>query len=158
MRRLALLLSCAWALAACHSHTAYRVTASVQSPELAYVSPGVYTVVNSDNPVFYSDNYYWRYDGGHWYRSHRYDRDYVMYEHPPETVLAIDRPYAYVHYRPERRAQRDTQPRYDVYEPRPQPPAEPWDPAAKRRPGPQPIPQDDWDNTRVKDRSDDPDR
>jgi hypothetical protein len=63
-----------------------------------YVSPGVSVVAYSDYPVFYSDNYYWRYDGGIWYRSSYYNGGWAVYSDVPYHVRSIDRPYRYARY------------------------------------------------------------
>jgi hypothetical protein len=68
-------------------------------PELVYVSPGVYVVAEQDDPVFYSDNYYWRYDGGVWYRSSRWGGGWVVYNSRPARFHASFRPQAYVRVR-----------------------------------------------------------
>ena len=57
-------------------------------------------IADYDEPVFYSDSFYWRYYGGRWYRSSQYDRGWVYYSAPPASVSRIERPYAYRHYRP----------------------------------------------------------
>jgi hypothetical protein len=75
------------------------VTATTVAPDLVYVSPGVQVVANYEYPVFYADNYYWRYDNGLWYRSSWYTGGWA-YATPPRTVMTIDRPYAYRYYRP----------------------------------------------------------
>lgn len=69
------------------------------SPDLVYVSPGVYVVAGHDEPVFYADNGYWRYHGGVWYRSRTYRGGWVTTTHVPVAVRRIDRPATYVHYR-----------------------------------------------------------
>jgi hypothetical protein len=77
------------------SGTAY---ATYSTPDLAYVSPGVYAVADYDYPVFYSNNYYWRYDNNRWYRSAYYDRGWT-YARPPQVIARIESPYRYRHYR-----------------------------------------------------------
>ncbi|MBA3453219.1 MAG: hypothetical protein H0T42_09020 [Deltaproteobacteria bacterium] len=70
------------------------------TPDLVSVSPGVSVVAGYHEPIFYSDNYYWRPDTyGRWYRSSYYDRGWA-YATPPRAVMRIDRPYAYRNYRP----------------------------------------------------------
>jgi hypothetical protein len=88
----------------------YTATASYSQPSLAYVSPGVYVVEDYDQPVFYSNNVYWRYNNGLWYQSRYHDRGFVYYARPPSAVVSIQRPYAYVRYRSSTRynAGRDT--------------------------------------------------
>ena len=77
------------------------VTATAYTPDLVTVSPGVSVIADYNEPVFYSDNYYWRYDDyGRWHRSSYYDRGWV-YARPPSAVLSIRTPHAYRHYRPQ---------------------------------------------------------
>ena len=99
-----LVVSAALAGGCAGSGTAYyagggTVTATTVAPDLVYVNPGVQVVADYDYPVFYADNYYWRYDNGLWYRSSWYTGGWV-YATPPHAVLSIDRPYAYRRYRP----------------------------------------------------------
>ena len=79
-------------------------TATVASdpypPDLVYAAPGVQVIADYNEPIFYSDGYYWRYYGGTWYRSSYYTGGWV-YARPPVAVMRIDRPHAYVHYRPQ---------------------------------------------------------
>jgi hypothetical protein len=70
------------------------------TPDLVTVSPGVQVVADYDEPVFYTDGFYWRFYDGYWYRSNNYATGWYFVERPPVTVLRIDRPYAYAHYRP----------------------------------------------------------
>jgi hypothetical protein len=88
----------------------YTATASYSQPALAYVSPGVYVVEDYDQPVFYSNNVYWRYQNGLWYQSRYHDRGFTYYARPPRAVVSIQRPNAYIHYRGSARynAGRDT--------------------------------------------------
>jgi hypothetical protein len=86
-------------------HARVRTHAYVEpQPELVYVSPGVYVIADYDEPVFYSDNYYWAYRGGVWYRSSYYTRGWVRVRSTPYVIARIDRPHAYVRYRGEGRA------------------------------------------------------
>jgi hypothetical protein len=73
----------------------------VSSPDLVEVSPGVQVVYDYDEPVFYTDGFYWRYSSDGWYRSNNYASGWYYYERPPVAVLQINRPYAYAHYRPQ---------------------------------------------------------
>jgi len=75
------------------------VAADAYPPDLVYVAPGVQVIADYNEPIFYSDGYYWRTSGGVWYRSSYYTGGWV-YASPPVAVLRIDRPHAYVHYRP----------------------------------------------------------
>jgi hypothetical protein len=72
----------------------------VSTPDLVTVSPGVQVVADYDEPVFYTDGFYWRFYNGGWYRSNDYATGWFFVDRPPVTVLRIDRPYAYAHYRP----------------------------------------------------------
>jgi hypothetical protein len=75
------------------------MSAGIYGPDLVYVSPGVQVIADYNEPIFYSDGFYWRYYGGVWYRSSYYSGGWV-YARPPMAILRIDRPYAYRHYRP----------------------------------------------------------
>ena len=77
----------------------YSATAEVSTPELVEVEPGVMVVADYDEPVFYSEGVYWRYEGGIWYRSPYYNRAWVQISAPPVAVRRIQRPEVYVHYR-----------------------------------------------------------
>lgn len=70
-------------------------------PNLVAVGPDVYVVEDHAEPVFFTDGYYWRYDGGIWYRSsNHYNGWVVVRTHAvPRVVVRIDRPGRYVHYR-----------------------------------------------------------
>src|ERR1700681_375747 len=70
------------------------------TPDLVTVSPGVQVVADYDEPVFFTDGFYWRYNDGYWYRSNNYAYGWGFYARPPVAVLRIDRPSAYAHYRP----------------------------------------------------------
>lgn len=96
-------------LGGCYASTGYSSgyyaggggEAYVSSPDLVTVSPGVQVVADYDEPVFYTDGFYWRYSNDGWYRSNNYSTGWYYYERPPVAVLRIDRPYAYRHYRPQ---------------------------------------------------------
>jgi hypothetical protein len=75
-------------------------TVYASTPDLVTVSPGVSVVADYDEPVFYTDGFYWRFYDGYWYRSNNYATGWYYWERPPVAVLRIDRPYAYAHYRP----------------------------------------------------------
>ena len=78
----------------------YSYGYAAPAPSMYYVSPGVSVVAYSDYPVFYSDNYYWRYDGGLWYRSSYATGGWVTWNNVPYGVRSIDRPYRYARYQP----------------------------------------------------------
>ncbi len=81
---------------ACTGRTHTTVTATTVSPRppLVQISPGVYAVAEWNQPVFYTNNSYWLWDGGRWYRSPYADRGWV-YATPPRALVRLDRPYAY---------------------------------------------------------------
>jgi hypothetical protein len=103
MNRLILVLSLL-TIGACYSEepgvaVGYSGGAGYGSPQMEYVSPGVQVISDNDYPVFYSDGFYWRYDGGAWYRSGYYNRGWGVAYNVPVGVRGIGRPEAYVHYR-----------------------------------------------------------
>ena len=76
------------------------VTVDTYQPDLVDVGGGVRVIADYDEPIFYTDNFYWRFYGGTWYRSSVYNGGWVVYNDVPYTVRRIDRPQAYVRYRP----------------------------------------------------------
>lgn len=64
------------------------------------VHPGVYAVAGQDEPVFFADNFYWRYHDNSWYRTGGSTGSWIRIGRPPEVVLQIREPYRYQHYRP----------------------------------------------------------
>ena len=82
----------------------------VVTPDLVMVSPGVQVVADYDDSVFYSDGYYWRSDGGMWYRSTYYSGGWGYYASPPSAIISINEPYRYRNYRPN-----GYQPRHQPY-------------------------------------------
>jgi len=83
----------------------FTVTSEVAAPDLVVISPGVQVIADLDEPIFYSDNYYWRNQGGVWYRSTSHTRGWARVEVAPVAIRTIERPSAYVHYHGEARAQ-----------------------------------------------------
>jgi hypothetical protein len=95
----------------------YQGSANVYAttPDLVYVSPGVQVIADYDEPVFYTDGFYWRHYGGTWYRSRVHTGGWV-YASAPRALLTIERPHAYVRYRPRGYvSRRQTQPSRPVY-------------------------------------------
>src|SRR5258706_25401 len=87
--RLALATTMAAALStACYSdaQVGYSVGYVGPAPRLAYVSPGVQVIADYDYPVFYADSFYWRYDGGVWYRSSAYTGGWQVSYNVPVAV------------------------------------------------------------------------
>ncbi len=71
----------------------YSTGAYVSTPDLVYVSPGVYAVANYSDPVFYANNYYWRYYDGYWYSSPYYTGGWRYDRTPPRVIARINQPY-----------------------------------------------------------------
>ena len=97
MRLTGFLIVATMAITGCAAGVAYEQPPA--NPELVYVSPGVQVIADYNEPIFYSDSFYWRNDGGVWYRS-RYHSGGWAVAAPPPAVARIDRPRGYVHYRP----------------------------------------------------------
>ena len=47
----------------------YTATGTVSVPEMVVISPGVQVIADYNEPIFYSDSYYWRQENGYWLRS-----------------------------------------------------------------------------------------
>ena len=82
----------------------FGATADVSAPDLVVVSPGVQVIADYDEPIFFSDSYYWRQDGGVWFRSTSHTGGWARVEVAPVAIRSIERPAAYVHYHGEARA------------------------------------------------------
>lgn len=99
----ALLLAIALGAAGCVGEVGYTATVSSPAygygPDLVYVAPGVQVIADWNEPIFYTDGLYWRWDGYRWYRSSYYTGGWA-YGTPPYAVVRLGRPYAYAHYRP----------------------------------------------------------
>src|ERR1043165_4837379 len=80
------------------------LTSEATAPDLVVISPGVQVIANLDEPIFYSDNYYWRNQGGYWYRSPYHTRGWARVEVAPVRIRAIAQPSAYIRYHGEARA------------------------------------------------------
>jgi hypothetical protein len=93
--------SLALALAAGCAPVEYRGTVAVTAPDLAYVAPGVQVIADYDEPIFFSDGFYWWQFGGVWYRSATYTGGWVRIAVPPAAIVHIDYPHRYRHYRPQ---------------------------------------------------------
>jgi hypothetical protein len=124
----------------------YSASGTYSSGELVEIEPGVQVVADYDEPVFYSDNYYWRLNAGVWYRSDDYRRrDWVRVDAPAPRVVHVQNPTMYVHFRGHANANaggRGNDHRDDNRGGRPQP-------QAYQPPQPQPVahpghPQPQW--------------
>lgn len=92
----------ALAAAGCYSEepgVAYGGSYGYVAPSLAYVGPGVSVIADYDYPIFYSDGYYWRNDGGYWYRSPYYTGGWVTVRDVPYGLRSVRDPWRYSHYR-----------------------------------------------------------
>src|SRR5580765_4401630 len=75
-------------LAGCAGTVGYEASVSSDGyygPDLVYVAPGVQVIADYNEPIFYSDSFYWRFDGGTWYRSRSYTGGWV-YATPPQPL------------------------------------------------------------------------
>ena len=81
--------------------TSATVSVDTYEPDLVDVGGGVQVIADYDEPVFYTDNYYWRFYGGTWYRSNVYSGGWTVYNDVPYSVRRIERPHSYVRYRPQ---------------------------------------------------------
>jgi hypothetical protein len=80
--------------------------ATTVGPDLVYVSPGVQVIADYNEPIFYSNGFYWREYNGGWYRS-RYHTHGWGYSAPPRAVVSIGNRGHYRHYRPSGYVRRD---------------------------------------------------
>ncbi len=83
----------------CAGSVGYRATATVDTPDMVVVSPGVHVIADYDEPIFYSNGYYWWNTQGTWWRSSYYTSGWVE-ARPPTAIVSIGSPYRYRHYRP----------------------------------------------------------
>lgn len=79
---------------------AYRGTVAVTAPDLVYVGPGVQVIADYDEPIFFSDGFYWWFYDDVWYRSTSYTGGWIYVATPPAVIVAIHSPHHYRHYRP----------------------------------------------------------
>ncbi len=126
----------------------YSGSATVTTPNLVYIEPEVQVIADYHEPVFYTDSFYWRYEGGTWYRSNNHARGWVRVEVNtiPVRIRRIERPAMYVRYRGEGRVRggagvdhRDHQATPVVVQPQPMPQP----PVVQPTPQPQPYPVND---------------
>jgi hypothetical protein len=68
-------------------------------PDLEEVSPGVQVIADTDYPEFYSDGFYWQYNGGIWYRSGYWNGGWGLAYNVPYGVRGIRNPGGYAHWR-----------------------------------------------------------
>jgi hypothetical protein len=70
----------------------------VTTPSMVYIDSDVRVVADYDEPIFYTNNFYWRQTNGVWYRSSRHSGGWAVYA-APTAILRIERPTAYVRYK-----------------------------------------------------------
>ncbi len=73
---------------------------SVETPDLVDAGDGVQVVADYDEPVFFSDGFYWRHNDDGWYRSNNYAGGFVHIDAPPARVGRINQPERFTHYKP----------------------------------------------------------
>ena len=71
----------------CAGSARYSASASIETPQLIMIEPDVQVVADYHEPVFYSDNYYWRYDNGVWFRSDNHRLTSVVTKKRPRDLL-----------------------------------------------------------------------
>src|SRR5678815_3878765 len=75
-----------------------RGTATVSEPDLVLVEGDVWVVENYNEPVFYTEGYYWRWSGGIWFRSTVHTGNWVQVSVVPAPIQRIPKPEIYVNY------------------------------------------------------------
>jgi hypothetical protein len=102
MKKLLLSVLAATAFAGCMTHgdvgVGYSYGYAQPAPDMYVVSDGVNVVAYADYPTFYSDNYYWMYNGGTWYRSSYYGGGWAVSYDVPYRVRSIREPHSYAHF------------------------------------------------------------
>ena len=78
---------------------AATVATDAYGPDLVSVSPGVQVIADYDEPVFYSEHYYWRQQNGRWYHSAYHDHGWSEAQ-APAAIVRIHEPNRYRHYKP----------------------------------------------------------
>ncbi len=100
----------------------YSANAEVTTPALISIDSDVQVIADYDEPIFYSQNYYWRNDGGVWFRSTSHTRGWVRFDAAPAAIIRIERPAAYIHYRGNASASAHSQPEIRDHRDSPPPP------------------------------------
>jgi hypothetical protein len=85
------------------------LSGEVTTPSMVYIDSDVRVIADYDEPIFYTNSFYWRQSGGVWYRSSRHSGGWVVYS-APAAILRIERPSAYVHYRASASVNQDRRP------------------------------------------------
>jgi hypothetical protein len=103
-------------LGGCIASGQVHSSAAVSAPNLVYINPNVQVIADYDEPIFYASNFYWRYDGGVWYRSSDYTRGWVRIQTTPVAIQQIESPSVYIHYHAQAAASAQTTPPHDQRE------------------------------------------
>ena len=106
MRKLSLIcLLAAPALAQVNIQIPVPTISFTAPPVLVQVAPGVQVVPDSDDEVYFVDNYYWHHRGPNWFRTPRYDGAWVAVEprFVPRPIFAVPEG-RYRHWRHEEHA------------------------------------------------------
>ena len=80
--------------------TTTTVSVDTYQPDLVDVGGGVQVIADYDEPIFYSDSFYWWFFGGSWYRSGAYTGGWVRTAVPPAAIVRLESPHRYRRYRP----------------------------------------------------------
>jgi hypothetical protein len=77
-----------------------RGTATVTAPELVLIQGDVWVVERYQEPVFYTEGYYWRWYGSVWYRSTVHTGGWVQVSvgEVPASVKQVPQPESYANY------------------------------------------------------------
>jgi len=101
MRRIILPALCSAILAGgCVEPAGVAYSGTVSTPDLVAVGPGVHVIADYDEPIFFSDGFYWWFYDGFWYRSHTYTGGWIYIATPPLFTARISPPHVYRRYRP----------------------------------------------------------
>lgn len=77
------------------------VAVDEEAPDLVDVSPGVQVIYDYDEPIFFSDGFYWREENGIWFSSRSYRGGWGRYGGGvPMRFRGNFNVHAYAHYRP----------------------------------------------------------
>jgi len=76
------------------------VVVDEEAPDLVEVSPGVQVIYDYDEPIFFSDGFYWREENGVWFSSRSYRGGWGRYAGVPVRFRGNFNARGYAHYRP----------------------------------------------------------
>jgi hypothetical protein len=99
MKRFTLLAVLTAALSGACTARVIAQPVAYRAPDLVEVSPGVSVIADYDEPIFFSDGFYWWYVDGAWYRSTYYTGGWIIAS-PPALIIGIREPHRWRHHRP----------------------------------------------------------